>query len=153
VWTGVVMAAVVVWVAFAGVVLDQVSPTLSEPETAMLALFSAVFGVWVVVWLVLAWRFSGIGVYVSADGIQVRKWLKTTTISWSEVERIGSAPASRLTVPATNLAIWIFPCHGPKIETMLTDQPHGVLRGVEGFQRTLDSLRKAHAASAVPQGM
>jgi hypothetical protein len=149
------MAAVVVWVAFAGVVLVQVSPTLSERETAMLALFSAMFGVWVVVWLVFAfaWRFSGIGVYVSADGIQVTKWLKTMTISWSEVERIGAAPATRLTVPATNLAIWIFPYHGPKIETMLTDQPHGVLRGVEGFQRTLDSLRKAHSASAAQQGM
>lgn len=97
----------------------QVSPTLSERETATLVLFGAVFGVWVVVWLVLAWRFSGIGGYVSADGIQVRKWLKTTTISSSAVERIGAAPATRLTVPATDLAMRIFPYHGPKIETML----------------------------------
>lgn len=152
-WAGVVMSLALGWVIVAAVVLAQLAPMLSEQETRMVAFFGAVFGMWIVVWLVFVWRVSGIGVYVSPEGIQVRKLFKTTTLSWSAVERIAAAPAKRLIVPATNLAIWIFTYHGPRIETMLTDQPLGELRGVDSFQQALDSLRKAHTGSAAPQSM
>jgi hypothetical protein len=152
VWAGVVMTlALLSWVTFAAVVLAQLPPMLSERETRMVAFFGAVFGMWIVVWLVFVWRVSGIGVYVSADGIQVRRLYKTTTLSWPAVERIAAAPASRLIVPASNLAIWVFTYDGSRIETMLTDQPHGELRGVDGFQQALDFLRKAHTDAAAPQ--
>jgi hypothetical protein len=101
-----------------------------------------------VVWTALAWRMRMMGLYVSDQGVRIRRHFTTRTLPWQDIEKFDVRPFNGLGMRKVE-AVWVVTQEGRAHQTQVwfrpDDQPRDrvspLLLPEARFQETLTELR------------
>lgn len=95
----------------------------------------------------LVWLFR-LGIFISEEGIRVRRFPRSVTLDWPEVRDIRLAPLKLpswlfwIPIPPQNRTIWIDRIEGPPIQTGVNNESAEFLGRSRAFERAVRVLRE-----------